>query len=138
MAFRIIKQTETLAIVKVWGTNSTDTIVLATDLLSSTMIVSGTPTVNITYVQWYVSAGASDNVTVTRNAIPVFNLYQNGDLDFAGNGGFADDTGNTSSIVVTITGTGGCYLTLRKAAGYLSKVQPERYGSYDNTASTTA
>lgn len=133
MSHRIIKQTETMAIVKVWGTASSDTITLATELLSSTMVVDGTPTVNITGVTWYSSAGASDGVTVTRNSIPVFNLYMNGQLDLGGNNGISDDTGNTSDIVVTIVGTGGCYLTLRKVAGYKSKIEPETFGSYDNT-----
>lgn len=133
MAHRIIKQTETMALIKVWGTGSTDTITLNSDLLSSTTVVQGTPTVNITGITWYVSAGATDNVTVTRNSIPVFNLYMNGQLDLAGNNGISDDTANTSDIVITIGGTGGCYLTVRKVAGYKSKIEPETFGQYDNT-----
>lgn len=133
MSKRIIKQTETLTVIKVWGTNSTDTITLNTDLLSPTMVVQGTPTVNIGFVTWYVSSGASDTVNITRNSVPVMNLYQNGSFDFAGEGGWTEDTENTSNIVVSITGTGGCYLTLRKTAGYKSKIEPETFGSYDNT-----
>lgn len=133
MSFRIIKQTETMAIVKVWGTNSTDTIALATDLLSPTMVVQGTPTVNISYITWYVSPGASDSVNIVRNSIPVLNLHQNGDLDFAGNGGFNEDTANTSNVVVSIVGNGGCYITFRKVAGYKSKIEPETFGPNDNT-----
>lgn len=135
MAYRVMYQTETKAVVKVWGTGSSDTITLATDLLSTTMTVTGTPTVNITQVMWFVSnVSGADAVTVTRNSVPVFNLYQNGQLDFAGEGGFSDDTANTSNIVVSIVGTGGCYLMLRKVAGYSSKLEPEKFGSYDNPA----
>lgn len=123
-----------MAVVKVWGTDSNATVALATDLLSSTMVVSGTPTVNITGVTWYCSPASSDSVIVTRNSIPVFNLYMNGQLDLSGNNGITEDTGNTSNIVVAIVGTGGIYLTLRKTAGYASKIEPWSFGSYDNTA----
>ena len=132
MSKRVLKQTDTLAVVKVWGTGSTDTISLATDLLSPTAVINGTPKVNISHVTWGVTPGASDQVTVTRNSVPVFNLYQNGQFDLSGNGGWAEDTENTSNIVVTFTGTGFLYLTLRKAAGYQSKVEPEYFGQYDN------
>lgn len=130
MSHRVMYQTETKAVVKVWGTASADTITLATELLSPTMIVQGTPTVNIIGVTWFVTDGASDGVAVVRNSIPVFNLTKNGQFDLID---ISDDTANTSDIVVNITGTGGCYLTLRKTAGYKSKIEPETFGSYDNT-----
>jgi hypothetical protein len=130
MSHRVMYQTETKAVVKVWGTASADTITLATELLSPTMIVQGTPTVNIIGVTWFVTDGASDSVAVVRNSIPVFNLTKNGQFDLKD---ISDDTANTSDIVVNITGTGGCYLTLRKTAGYKSKIEPETFGSYDNT-----
>ena len=133
MALAILRQTETLAVVKVYGAGAT-TITLATDLLSSTMTVTGTPTVNIAHVTWYCSSGASDSVSIARNGVNIMHLYQNGQFDFAGEGGFSDTVQNTQNIVVTITGTGGCYLTLRKEAGYSSKVEPWTFGSYDNPA----
>ena len=135
MAYRILKQTETLAVVKVWGTNTTDTITLDTMLLSSTMILHPTTprSVGIGFVNWYISSGAADKISVIRNAVPILDLYQNGcDFDFMGNGGFTDDTESAANLVVNITGTGGCYLTLRKLAGYMSKIEAERFGSYDN------
>lgn len=139
LTVQVMKQTETLAIVKVFGTNDNATINLDTDLLSSTMILDTVARrVPISYVSWYVSGAAGDQVSIVRDSIPVLNLYQNGELDFAGNGGFNETTKEGNNIVVTITGTGGVYLTLRKAAGYLSKVQPWTYGQYDNTTSTTA
>lgn len=134
MAKRILKQTETLAVVKVSGTGSSDTITLNTDLLSSTMVVDGTPRVNIVYAQWNISPGASDTIVVTRGGTPVLNLYQNaGELDLGGNGGYSDDTGNDQPLVVTITGTGNLYLTLRKVSGYKSKIETAEFGPYDNT-----
>lgn len=140
MAHRVLKQTETMAIVKVWGLTGTtnDTITLATDLLSSTMQISGTPTVNITGISWSVTPGASDLITITRNAVPVGYYYKNGQMDFAGNWGISEDTNNTNDIAVTIVGSGVCYILVRKVAGYKSMVNPETYGSYDNTASTTS
>lgn len=134
MTKRVIKQTETQAVVKCYGTGSTDTIDLDVDLLSTTMSVSGTPTVNILSVTWFVSDAVGDKIVVTRNSVPIFNLYQNGQMDFSGEWGWAEDTQNTQDIVVTITGTGGIYLSLRKAAGFVSKIEPHRFGPYDNVA----
>ncbi len=133
MAKQLMRQTETLEVWKVYGTGSSDTITLATDCLSPTMVVSGTPTVNILGITWYLTPGASDKITVTRNSVEVLNLHQNGQMDFAGNGGFSDTTQNTQNIVIAITGTGGCYITLRKASGYASKIEPWRFGPNDNT-----
>lgn len=134
MAKRVLKQTETLAVVKVSGTGSSDTITLNSDLLSSTMVVDGTPRVNIAYVQWNVSSAANDTITITRGGTPVLNLYQNaGELDLSGNGGYTDDTNNDQPLVCTITGTGNLYLTLRKVSGYKSKVETAEFGPYDNT-----
>jgi hypothetical protein len=138
MALAILRQTETLAVVKAYGAGST-TIDLQTDLLSSTMeLDGGTQTVNISHISWYVSAGASDSVVITRGGTNILHLYQNGEFDFSGNGGFADTVNNTADIVVAVTGTGGCYLTLRKVSGYKSKIQPWTYGPYDNETSTTS
>ena len=140
LTISVLKQTETLAIVKVYGTNDSATINLDTDLLSSTMILDPVVArkVPISYVSWYVSGAVGDQVAIVRSAIPILNLYQNGELDFAGNGGFNETTREGENIVVTITGTGGVYLTLRKAAGYISKVQPWTYGQYDDPTSAIA
>ena len=131
MAITVLKQTETLAVIKVTGTGGT--VELATTLLSPTMIIQGTPTVNITFAQWNISAGLSDNINITRGGVSVLNLQANGStLDLSGNNGVSDTVGNTSDLVCTITGVGEAYITLRKAAGYKSKVEPEIYGQYDN------
>lgn len=134
MAKRILKMTETLAVVKIYGTGSSDTVTLNTDLLSSTMVIDGTPRVNIVYAQWNISPGGTDTIVVTRGGTQVLNLYQNaGELDMGGNGGYSDDTGNDQPLVVTITGTGNLYLTLRKVSGYKSKIEGAEFGPYDNT-----
>lgn len=135
MAHRVMYQTETKAVIKVWGLTGTtnDTISLATDLLSPTMVIQGSPTVNINFITWGVTAGASDLITITRGAVPIAYLYQNGEMDFGGEGGWTEDTNNTSDIVVSIVGSGVVYITVRKVAGYKSKIEPETYGIYDNT-----
>ena len=133
MPITVLKQTETLAVVKAFGAGGT--ISLATTLLSPTMIIQGTPTVNIAFAQWNISPGASDRIVVTRGGVAVLNLSQNaGELDMSGNGGWADTTGNTQDLVITTTGVGEVYLTLRKVAGYKSRIEPETFGSYDNPA----
>ena len=134
MSKRLIKRTETLEVWKLSGTNSSDTITLSTDMLSPTMIISGTPTVNIIFVTWDVSSGTSDNVTVTRGGNNIFNLYLNGQLELNGNLGQPETTSNTDDINVSITGTGNCYLTLRKASGYASKIETAQFSVYDNTS----
>lgn len=133
----ILKQTETQAVVKVSGLNDSASFSLATDLLSSTMELHPTvpQKVEIQFVQW--SVGPSDKITVTRNGVSVLNCYQNGVLDFAGNGGFNETSQDTHDFTVTIAGEGGIFLTLRKAAGYISKIQPWKYGQYDDPTSTT-
>lgn len=51
-----------------------------------------------------------------------------------GNGGYADNTNNTSDLVVSITGTGNLYITLRKVSGYVQKIETAKFGAYDNTS----
>lgn len=131
MPKRILKQTETLAIVKVWGTNVTETISLNSDLLSPTMIVEGTPRVNISFVTSYSQSDA-DSIAVVRNSVPV--LYMNGvdQIDFSGNFGITEDTENSSNFVITISGTAGIYLNLRKVSGYKSKIETAQFSVYDD------
>jgi hypothetical protein len=114
-------------------TNATETITLATDLLTSTEIVQGTPTAPIAYIQYTIDKPEATKVLITRGGVDVIGLYNlDGSLDFAGNGGFLEKTGQTSDIVVTITGTAFVYITFRKTAGYKSKIEPEFFGQYDN------
>jgi hypothetical protein len=132
MAISILKNTHNLAVVKFAGTTLNDTLTLNTALRLATQI-GGTPDATIVFVAWANSPGASDQVTITRGGTQILQLYQNGQLDFGGNGGFADNIGSGSDLVVTSVGTAQLYVTLRKS-GYISSVEPEKFGSYDNPA----
>lgn len=125
-----MKLTETLATVKITGTGS-DTIVLATDLLSPTQELSGAgeQNVGIQFIQWTTGG----NITITRNAVTVFELYgATGIFDLSGYNGMLDTQESLSDIVVTITGGGSLLINLRKIAGYNSKIEPYAFGQYDN------
>lgn len=133
MAKSVLKMTSGPCIVKISGTNVTETVTLATDLLDPSDIVLGTPVVDISYAQWNVSSGATDTIKVVRNGIDVLNLYQNsGELDLSGNGGYSDWTENTSDLVFTIVGTGNLFLSLRKRSGYASKLETAEFSVYDD------
>jgi hypothetical protein len=129
----IMKKTETSVIIKISGTDVAETITLATDLLATTEVIQGTPTAPIAFIQYTIDKPEAAKVVITRGGVAVIGLYNpDGFLDFAGNGGFLEKTGQTSDIVVTITGTAFVYITLRKTAGYKSKIEPEFFGQYDN------
>lgn len=131
----IMKLTETLAIVKVTGVGNA-TIFLntqATDgLLSPTQTLSGTLKVGIGFLNW----SCSEAIIIARNSVEVFKLHTNAnELDLSGNGGMLDLTQSDQNIVVTMGANGGfCILTLRKMGGYASKIEPWRFGQYDDTA----
>lgn len=137
MAKSILRNTETLTVVKVYGVSGTtvETFALATDIASGTQVAAGPYKVWLNHLQWSLQGdnGAS-KIAITRGGMPVITLWDNGEVfDFAGNGGFAETTGEASDIVVTITGNAFLYMTLRKVAGYNSKVETEKFGPYDNT-----
>lgn len=116
----ILKLTNTEAIIKVTGiATDTTTISLATDLLSGTEIVSGTPKVNIAAMVCYGIPGGY--ATVSRGGAVVLNAANDGlqMIDLTGHPFVPDTTGNTSDIVVTIN-TQQCqvYLFVKKVAGY--------------------
>lgn len=134
MAKVVLKNTSGQTIVKVSGTNVTETITLSVDLLHPQDIISGTPVVDIQYAQWNISPGAADTIRVIRNGVDVLNLFQNaGELDLSGNGGYSDWVENTQDLVCTIVGTGNLFISLRKRSGYASKIETAEYGSYDDT-----
>lgn len=130
MTVSVLKNTNTLAVVKCNTTG--DAITLASLGLSSDVVAS--PKVSIAFVQWACSPGAADVITISRGGTTVLTLYQNGELDFGGNGGFLDKTAETSDFLITIVGTAQVYLTLRKTAGYTSKLEPAQFSIYDNPA----
>jgi hypothetical protein len=130
----ILKNTNQETIIKVSGTAAAATINLATDILAATQALDGaTQTVNIAAVQWVGLSGSS--VTVTRNSVNVLTLPGGGAdyLEFAAGSGFVESTENTSNITVTIAGAEAqCYIVLRKAGGFATKVETAVFGAYDD------
>lgn len=119
----IFKKTYAEALVKVAGTAAAETISLTTDLLATndSLLSGGTPTVNIAAVTW--TGTAAGVITITRGGVVVMTLNSaaSGFLDFGGQIFPPDPTGNTSDIVVTISGgQAECWIRLRKVAGYKS------------------
>lgn len=116
----ILKLTNTEAIIKVTGiATDTTTISLATDLLSGSEIVSGTPKVNIAAMVCYGIPGGY--ATVARGGVTVLNASNDAlqMIDLTGRPFVPDTTGNTSDIVVTLN-TQQCqvYIFVKKVAGY--------------------
>jgi hypothetical protein len=140
MAKTFLKKTPQKVAVKAAGSGVTETITLATDLLHTTEVVSGTPAVDIQAMYW--TGAAAGVATITRNAVTVSTLVgqRPGYIDFTA-AEFRDSTNNTSDIVVTTTGQMEVWLLLRKVTGYSSKIEDAQYGSYDDPsrigASTT-
>lgn len=127
----IAKKTEGTAIVKVGGTTFTETITLATDLLVPSQTISGGAfNVGIQHLQW-VTTNAGEKITITRNGQVVIELMGQGTMDLSGNGGFIDSQESASDLVCT--GTGWLYISLRKTAGYSTKIETWKFGQYDNT-----
>ena len=127
----IIKNTNAIAVVKLWGTNTTETLSLA-ELLDDTEVLVGTQIVNVASVTWYCDPAANSHIHISRNSVEIFDLYQNGQFDMNGNYSFVDNIENTSGFSFTFNGNGGVYLTLRKAAGYELTVEEWKFGQYDN------
>ena len=131
MAKTVLRLTEKSASVKV--TDAVQTISLATDLLKASEAILGTPTVSIYRVY------ATGNFDITRGGTLVVKSTsgQMMDLDFS-QMECIENTNATSDIVITPATGVQVYVVLRKESGYESKIQPEQFGQYDNTASTTA
>lgn len=137
----IIKVSESEAIVRIAGKDTNPvTISLLTDLVAPTQVAgsAGTQNVTITGVQWAGEPGAI--YKVDRNGTRIITpLADNGNfVDFMGTAFPPENTNATSDITVTIVNAAGAavqgeiWLRLRKNAGYNSKVELERFGSYDD------
>ena len=145
MAQAVLKNTQQEAVVKVYGGAATsETIDLQTTILGSFQQLDGaTQTVNIVGVTW--TGQNATEITVTRNGVVVMTLPSTGSstIDFGGQTLPPETTGNTSDIVVAITGgVGEVWLKLRKVSGYASKSgEYATYGAYEDEtrvgASTT-
>jgi hypothetical protein len=130
----ILKNTNNETIVKVAGTAAAATIDLQTDCLATTQALSGaTQTVNIAGVQWVGLPNST--ITITRNSVNILTLPGGGAdyLEFAAGNGFVDNIEATNDIEVTVAGAEAqCYLILRKAGGYATKVETAVFGAYDD------
>lgn len=127
MAKSVLRLSGTSAGVKVY--DGTETISLATDLIDSREVVSGTPTVDI-YAMIYSNA-----FTITRNGVVIFKSTGTdpGRIEFS-QFEMKDTVENTSDIVVDVAVGSQVYLLLRKTAGYKNKFEPEQFSVYDNPA----
>ncbi len=130
----ILKNTNNETIVKVAGTAAAATIDLQTDCLATTQALSGaTQTVNIAGVQWVGLPNST--ITITRNSVNILTLPGGGAdyLEFAAGNGVVDNIEATNDIEVTVAGAEAqCYLILRKAGGYATKVETAVFGAYDD------
>lgn len=127
---RILKLTNTEAIVKIDGEPGTVTIDLDVDLKLSSEDIVGTPRVNIITMQ--ASGKPNSVLSVARNSENLWDLQANttGLVDLNNIGGISDPTNNTSDIVVTSsTAEGQLLLRLRKVSGYVTKIRPAETGS---------
>lgn len=136
---RVLKLTNTEAILKFDGGVDTYTIDLQTDLLGANEVLDGTQAVNITMM--VVSGAPTGVVTITRNSVILYHLSVDACavIDMQALGPVSDNTLNTYDIVVANTvAAAEVIIKLRKVAGYKTKIQPETYGVYDDPTSATA
>jgi len=140
--FDTLRNTNQETIIKfAGGSGDTGTITIANIGATSQTRNSDTPAVNM--VRILASGLTNSNLTITRNSVPIFYGSPGAviELEFISNG-FSDSVNNTYDLVFTI-GTAGVtgYITLRKIAGWSTKVENETYGAYDDPtrvgASTT-
>lgn len=129
----VLKNTESMAVVKVAGTAGSATISLASDLLSPTQELNGsTQTVNLVGANW--TGARNGAIEVARNEVAILTIPadQPQIFDFQGDG-YVDTVENTQDITVTISGAESqVYLTLRKANGYKSKIETSVFSQYDD------
>lgn len=126
---RILRLTNTEAIVKVDGPVGAVTVDLATDLKLTTEDIT-TPSVNI--VAMAVTGRPGAYATITRNGVELWDLQADAgvNLNLLDIGGITDSINNTSDIVVTTSGA-ECQLLLklRKISGYQTKIRITETGS---------
>ena len=127
---RILRLTNTEALIKVDGAVGSVTIDLDVDLKLATEAISGTPRVNLVVMQ--VSGKTNSIVSIARNGVNLWDLQANAAecINLLDLGGASDSTENASDIVVTSTGAEGqLLLKVRKLSGYKALIRPEETGS---------
>lgn len=129
----ILKNTNLETIIKIGGTAGSSTITLDVDCLATTTqaLTADTRLANIVSM---ASTGVDgSNVTVTRNAIPVFACTGWAGVHQFNENGFVDTQENDGDLVVTISGgEAHLYITLRKVQGYATKIETATYSIYDD------
>lgn len=136
MAKKVITNTHSETVVKVWGAAGVSETITLAGLLATGQVLNGaTQTVNVLGVSW---TGSNENVsTVTRNTDRIFTLPGTGaaTLELSGQNMPPDTVSNTYDLVVAITGgPGEVWIKLRKVSGYKTTIEPEQFGPYDNPA----
>lgn len=129
---QVIKCTNQEAVIKIWGTDDSETITLNSDILAATQVLSGDEfEVNIVTMAW--TGLADSTITIERDGATITNVNAQGsdELDFNGLG-FNDNIANYADIDVAITSSAQLYLTVRKVAGYKTTVEYATYGAYDD------
>lgn len=142
MSKAILRKTDTKVSLKLYCETTetlSETITLATDLLDSSREAlaggSNVPKANIISLWW---AGASGVVITIKRGTPATTIAtlhcdSPGSFDFE-DVHFVDNIQNSENVVITASGAGAAqlYVTMRKVAGYLSKIETPAYGSYDD------
>lgn len=136
MAKHILKVTDGDCAVKIYGADGvSETISLATDLLTSHEILTPTKSqvVNITGVTWTGDSPAV--ITIKRNNVVIMTCQAQttSQFDFSGQGAVPDNVENTHDLVVSISGAQSeCWIRLQKISGYSSKIETSIFSQYDN------
>jgi hypothetical protein len=133
--FDTLRNVNQETIIKFTGAASdSGTITIANLGCSTQARNSATPTVNM--IRIMASGITNSNLSITRNGIAVFQGSPGAAIDFdLTTNGFSDTVYNTFDLVFTIgTAPVTGYITLRKIAGWDTKVEDATYGAYDDTA----
>ena len=135
MNFTTIKNTELETVIHFEApSNESATITLA-DLTSYSQVRNtDTPKVNIVRFQCTGELGSGLKVTRSIKTIIATAPENCFTMDLAGNG-VSDNVANNENITISSTVANKAvsgYITLRKIQGWSTKVEPGRFGSYDD------
>lgn len=131
---RILKLTNTEAIIKIDGAVGASTIDLDVDLLLDSEALDGvTQEVNIVSILATGAAGGA--ISFVRDGLILYSLTTDtiSDINLQDFGGVSDFTNNTNDLVITTSGAEcQCIIKLRKVSGYKTKLQGTQFGIYDD------
>lgn len=139
----IIKNSSKETVVKVAGDTGSATIALGT-LASADQVAGATGSQNVTIAAVSSSGDLASNLKINRGATGATGYYtfaaapENASTIQFNQLGFTDNLQSTKDITVTHTGGAVTYLVLHKQAGYNAKVEPEKYGAYDDETAVGA